>query len=265
MNHKHQHIILAAALLLLLTPTVALAWGQSGHNAVTAIAEANLTPKARETIEKYIDGKSIIHYAVWMDWFRHTPEFAHTSPWHTAAVDTNFDYDPEPKRETGDAISATEHSIAALRDYKALPPETVAFHIRILVHAIGDWHCPSHVKYHGIDTKFSMFLGARGVTYHSVWDATVVDEHKWGYLEWAHQLNRLPKDKIAKITAGTPRDWFRQTALDCRLIYDWVKPGQKLEGTGYRDFINKALPLAESQIQKAGYRLAKVLNDLFDE
>ena len=31
-----------------------------------------------------------------------------------------------------------------------------------------------------------------------------------------------------------------------------------------QDILNMALPLVESQIQKAGYRLARILNDLFD-
>ena len=54
------------SLLCLLGTTRALAWGQKGHDVVAYIAECNLTPKAKKTIEKYI-GTSIVHYASWMD------------------------------------------------------------------------------------------------------------------------------------------------------------------------------------------------------
>ncbi|WP_416992406.1 S1/P1 nuclease [Alistipes putredinis] len=41
-------------------------------------------------------------------------------------------------------------------------------------------------------------------------------------------------------------------------MYD-VQPGESIA----HDFIKKYKPLAESQIAKAGYRLAAVLNDVF--
>ena len=257
----------SAAALLLLTPGVAFAWAQGGHNAIAAIAEANLTPKAKENIEKHLEGRSIIYYAVWMDWFRHVPEYKHTHVWHTAPADAAFKYAAGASGEAGNAISAIEDSIAALRNYKSLSPETIEFHLKILVHAIGDYHCPVHVKYSTIKTNFKVVKQGKEVSYHSIWDGDVVDVRKWSYTEWANQLNRLGKAKIAEVTAGTPRDWFHQTALDSRVIYDWAKPGAKFEvkDKSWQDFVNKALPLAESQIQKAGYRLAKVLNDLFGQ
>ena len=46
---------------------------------------------------------------------------------------------------------------------------------------------------------------------------------------------------------------------ECRDIYALAPPGCELG----RDFINAASPRVERQILRAGYRLAKVLNDLF--
>lgn len=260
-----KNLLITTLILLFTAPSVAFAWGQNGHDAITAIADSNLTPKARTVIDKYLEGRSIIYYASWMDWVRHTPEYKHTNGWHGATVDNSNNYTSEVAREGGDAVSAIEASIKALQKYQSLPAETVAFHIKILVHAVGDYHCPVHVKYSDLKTSFSIFVNGKKVTHHSVWDGNAVDNRKWGYMEWAHQMNRLPPEKIAKITAGTPRDWFRETALDSRVIYDWAKPDEKFEGTKLRDFLNKATPYAESQIQKAGYRLARVLNDIFGQ
>ena len=48
-------------------------------------------------------------------------------------------------------------------------------------------------------------------------------------------------------------------AVVCEAQFEWAKPGQRLG----QDFLNEALPLIERQIRNAGYRLARVLNELF--
>ncbi|WP_368213102.1 S1/P1 nuclease [Alistipes onderdonkii] len=72
--------LLLAAMLLCYCGT-AFGWGKSGHDAIAYIAECNLTPKARKNIEKYLDGRSIVYYASWMDVYRHTPAYKVTSGW----------------------------------------------------------------------------------------------------------------------------------------------------------------------------------------
>jgi hypothetical protein len=260
-------IALLLAALLPAAPRPALAWSQPGHNAVAAIAEANLTPAARATIENYLGDRSIVYYAMWADDHRHTPEYKYTAKWHFAKVDAQFRHVPESPHR-GDAVTAVTKAAAALAGgkYKKLPAEKVALNIKLLVHIVGDMHCPGHVDYPDDKTSFfDVWLNGYKTTYHTVWDNNVPGTRKWSHTEWTQQLNRLKKDKIAAITAGTPADWFSETARDCAIIYEWAHPGEKLERNDYTDFMNKAVPLAESQIQKAGYRLARILNDIFDQ
>ncbi len=259
----------APALLLsalLAAPAPALAWSQPGHNAVAAIAEANLTPAAKAAVEDCLGGRSIIYYAMWADDHRHTPEYKYTAKWHFAKVDGHFRHVPESAHR-GDAVTAVTKAAAALAggNHKKLPAEKTALNIKLLVHIVGDMHCPAHVDYPGEKNSFfDIYINGNKTTYHSVWDNYVPGTRKWSYTEWARQLGRLRPGEIAAITAGTPADWFAETARDCRVIYDWVEPGMKLERNDCTDFMNKAVPLAESQIQKAGYRLARLLNDIFD-
>ena len=65
----------------------AFGWGKTGHDAIAYIAECNLTSRAKKNIEKYLDGRSIVYYASWMDQVRHTPAYRHTNTWHTNKVD----------------------------------------------------------------------------------------------------------------------------------------------------------------------------------
>ena len=94
----------------------AFGWGKSGHDAIAYIAECNLTPKARKNIEKYLDGRSIVYYASWMDVYRHTPAYKVTSGWHGDTVDADGKYVPNAK---GDAVQCIEEAIARLKDTAA--------------------------------------------------------------------------------------------------------------------------------------------------
>ena len=111
----------------------------------------------------------------------------------------------------------------------------------------------------GVPKSLSQIDGKK-YAYHSLWDTQIITQcHKWHYMEWQHQLDRCSKKEKQSIMAGTPRDWFSQTATDCRHIYSIAPENSELG----RDFLNENITLAEQQILKAGYRLAKVLNDLF--
>ena len=120
-----------------------------------------------------------------------------------------------------------------------------------------------HVKYPWYK-NFKFDLNGRPCEFHSFWDSGVLDlNHRWGYVEYRHQLDRLTKKQIRALAAGTPRDWLEESARDCRVIYEWTKPGQKFTKNEARDLLNTVHPFAEEQILKAGYRLAAVLNQLF--
>ena len=96
---------------------------------------------------------------------------------------------------------------------------------------------------------------------HHVWDNEIIHACRiWSVTEWAGELDRLSKRERLAIQQGTPRDWIHDCAVDCEVQFEWAKPDSCLG----QDFLNKALPLVESQLRKAGYRLAAVLNELFD-
>lgn len=252
-------------LILLSQSYLSFAWNRTGHNAVAAIAERNLTPKAKERIEKYLGNRSIVYYASWMDYYRHYPQYKATSSWHTAPVNQDLYYSDELFKEPGNAIYGMEYAMKNLKNYKQQSDSTVAVNLYYLIHITGDMHCPVHVKYADIKNKFKVLMGDKEVDYHTVWDGVVLDgNHLWSYTEWADQLDRCSAQQKAAIMKGTPRDWFHETAVDCKKIYDMVEPkGTQISAKNDRVFMNNTQELADSQILKAGYRLAKVLNDLF--
>lgn len=263
-------IIISTLILLAAFPQFASAWGRHGHDAIAAIAEANLNPKTKKIVESYLDGSSIVRYSTWMDDARRLPAYAYTNKSHVFYVDENLEplmganFDTEYKP---DALCELLNRIEMAKDYKSLDDSTVAVTIKMIVHLVGDLHCPGHIFYAGKPSSSSIkchFFEHPGVVkYHTIWDEILIDSvHKWNYLEYVHQFNRLSKKQISEVTAGGPVEWARGNAARCHFIYDLVS----FEGVQEIDKDTafwKMEPLADTQIQLAGYRLASVLNSVF--
>lgn len=243
----------------------AFGWGREGHETIAKIAERNLKPSVKKKVEAYLDNHSIVYYAKWMDEYRRTPEYEFTGRWHGVPVDADFKYKPDA--EGNDAVAAINRAVDLLKDYKNLPDSTVCVNIKYLLHLVGDMHCPAHIYYENRNMKFNVIFGdkyylkpIREINFHSIWDFAVIQSSRiWSVGDYAAELDRLSKKEKKAIMAGTPEEWLSESAERCVVQFDMAGPGDTIA----QDFVNEALPLIETQMLYAGYRLAAVLNDLF--
>ena len=251
--------------LLIILPLCVLsqglsAWSRTEHDAIAYIAECNLKPEVKKRVENFLGGYSIVYFASWMDDYRKTPSYLFTDGWHMGTVDANFQSTATVLSARGDCVPALEEAIKKLENYKALDDSTLAVNLKYVIHLTGDMHCPTHVNYANHNSFFNVKYNGVTMMYHHVWDyAMLRHAHTWSYIEYQHQLDRCSADEKQQIMQGNPREWFAQSAKDCVVIYEWAKADDEL-GV---DYMNKAHPLGESQILKAGYRLAYLLNKLF--
>lgn len=263
--------LLVIATISLLLPQMAFGWGRVGHKTIAEIAERNLTPKAKAAIERYTGGTPLHEYSLWMDEVVATPPYNKSlAGWHASICDvdcTSPKIIREHYRSSRDGVTAMEDFRVQLKNYEELSDSTVLTAIKCIVHVVADFHCPTHMRYVDLhnEGKYPVdFLGKRWL-YHSVWDTGIVEAyHKgWDHIKYADHLNTLSKGEINKITKGWAQQWFEDGSRNVRPIIYWVindgKSIQKLDN----DFVDKCGPLAESQMQKAGYRLAKALNTIF--
>ncbi len=232
------------------------AWNRTAHEAIACIAEHHITPAVKDSLEKYLDGRSIVYYATWMD-HKHD----HFPYKHTVAVTSKNKLVPLSKRADVDAMNAIEKSLDRLKNRHLHPKDTVALDIKFMVHLIADIHCPGHIVYPKTARFFPVKLMGKTKKYHHIWDAMLDNNHAWSYREWQEQLDRLPQERIDGMAAGVPAGWAQWSAERCRVIYQWAQKDDELD----RSFINKAYPLAEDMVLHASYRLAKLLNDIFGE
>ena len=195
--------------LCLLAARSGFAWGQKGHDVTAYIAECHLTPAAAKKIDKVLGGYSPVYFANWLDNASHTPEYAYTKTWHYLNVDEGRTLDDMPANPQGDILKAVTEIVAKLRA-GGLSPEEEAFNLKMLIHLLGDMHCPMHL---GRATDLGGNLRPvrffdKETNLHSVWDTSLVESaHKWSYTEWQRQIDRLTKQEAEAVAAGTPADW----------------------------------------------------------
>lgn len=247
--------------LCLLAARSGFAWGQKGHDVTAYIAECHLTPAAAKKIDKVLGGYSPVYFANWLDNASHTPEYAYTKTWHYLNVDEGRTLDGMPANPQGDILKAVTEIVAKLRA-GGLSPEEEAFNLKMLIHLLGDMHCPMHL---GRATDLGGNLRPvrffdKETNLHSVWDTSLVESaHKWSYTEWQRQIDRLTKQEAEAVAAGTPADWVAETLEICRKVYDETPEGSRIS----YDYIAAAAPVVERQLLRAGHRLARLLNEIY--
>ena len=237
------------------------AWGQTGHDATAYIAECHLTPKAAKKVYKVLGGHSPVYYANWLDNASHTPEYAYSKTWHYLNIDEGETLDTMPKNPVGDGLDAVTTLVARLKGGN-LTAEEETLALKMLIHLVGDMHCPMHTGHlsdrGGNQRPVMMFSNATNL--HSIWDSALPEAaHRWSYTECQQQLDRLNKEEVAAVQAGTPREWLLETAAICSEIYAFTPEGAKVS----YDYIAKYTPVIEQQFLRGGLRLARLLNEIY--
>ena len=78
------------------------------------------------------------------------------------------------------------------------------------------------------------------------------------------QIDRTSKSYKKEIMSGTVEDWFAETVKHADAIYTYVENlGQSTPNLSYQ-FVYDFFPVLEEQLLHGGYRLAYVLNCIFD-
>ena len=268
-------LVLACALLCC---GAAYGWGRKGHATIARIAEMHLTKTTQKKIAEIMHGEPISGYASYADDFKskllvdmgfdpiggEDPR-VNTLP-HT--FEANMDFEPfrginDNGRYVKNCIHFIEQYAEDLKDYKALDDSTAFTELVLIVHFVGDMHCPEHIRYYPEDMtigKYNVTFRKEEIRYHTLWDSVIIENrYPWSFGDLAYLFDSASKDEIAGIVQGGPYDWGRDIAECCWPVHS-VKPGDVLDN----DWYNSVLPLMQSQIRKAGYRLAKELNMIFD-
>ena len=263
---------LALCLLALAPPTYA--WGPKGHRIVAIVAEAHLTTAAKQAIQDLLDTEtdprvtSLADAAIWPDLIkRDRPE---TKPWHfvdilvSAPGAVNNKYDQARDCADGECIVPKIAEFrATLKDPSASMTARLEA-LKFISHFIGDLHQPLHCadKHdrggNDVDVKF---FGKR-MNLHSLWDTGIIEHAGLDEQSFATELlESIDAEKIPTIQAGEVVDWTNAShALAKNHAYKLPAGSLKLLGQNY---YNSNADIVDTQLTKAGLRLARILNESF--
>ena len=255
--------LLSTLLLTLLSIGYAMAWGGQGHSTIAYIAERHLTPKAKANIESYTGGRSIVNYASWMDFNRTSPPFDITRDWHvdywTEAHRTDENGNPQPPCTVDQIVRITNE----MADYRSLSDSLVNLNIRFLTHLVGDMHCPVHIDFH-ISRPMQVIVEGKPLKVHKMWDGYVISSRHLGCspMQLAEEFDIYTPEQIAAAQAGNPYTWFEETVGAAQRALAMIPEDKVLTDENYFD---EAIIIAEDRMTVAGYRLAAILNSIFDK
>ena len=235
-------------------------WGATGHRATGEIAEDYLKRKAKCKVDKILKGKSLAFVSTYADEIKSDKNYRKYSSWHYVNIDEGKRYGDDTPSEYGDLVMAIETCIAVLKD-KSSSLDDQEFHLKMLVHFVGDLHQPLHVghKHDKGGNDFQVRWFDKGTNLHRVWDSDMINHYNMSYEELANNSDQLSKNEIQAIESGSLLDWVHESQELASTVYGSAEIGEKL---GYR-YMYDYFTLLRSQLQKAGIRLARILNDIY--
>ena len=238
-------------------------WGKTGHRATAEIAEGHLSDKAKKAINDLLDGYGLAFVANYADDIKSDPAFRQYGPWHYVNIEPDAEeYVLEDASDRGDLVQAIRKCIKVLKD-KESPQEEKEFHLKMLVHFVGDLHQPFHTGHSedkgGNDIQVRWFNDGSNI--HRVWDSEMINFYQMSYTELAINTKDLSKKEIKTIQNGKLLDWVYESRAMAEDLYAGVENGEKL---GY-SYMYEHMPTVLDQLQKGGLRLAKILNDIYGD
>ena len=259
-----KHLITIIVLLFInqsISAETAPKWGPTGHRALSKIAEKKLKKKVKREIEKLLDGQSIVYVSTYSDEIKSDKKYRKFSAWHYVNFPFGQTYKESKKSKYGDLATGIEECKRIIKSDSS-SKEDKAFHLKMLIHLIGDLHQPLHVgraEDKGGNTIQVQWHG-KGTNLHHVWDEDMINKWDMSYTELANNAKVLNKTQIKQIQSGTVIDWIEETQKLAIKVYASATNGDKLSWRySYNNF-----GIVESQLQKGGLRLARVLNELFE-
>jgi hypothetical protein len=265
-------------LLFVLSAVPAAAWGPVGHETVAYIAMDNLTPAAKEKISAILDqGNELANISNWADQIRDYRK--DTAPWHFIDLPVRKDLTVKDEEKYCPNENCVVDQLQIFEGFlgdESKPTSKRLEALKFVVHFMGDLHQPLHCADDGDrggNDKMVRFKtpGRRGywakTKLHHLWDGLIEIRTEEDPRELATELEkRITDQKRTSWLTGDEKDWaFESYTIAKTQIYPGMEPGPQdyTDNPLPSDYYSKMRPIVDIQLEKAGIRLAYVLNEIF--
>jgi hypothetical protein len=240
-------------------------WGVEGHTLVARLAAARLTPKASAAVARILGpDATLASISTWADQVRNTRK--ETGAWHYIDIQiTDAHLDMKRDCPQGNCVLTKIEEFEKVLKDKTTPSEKRKEALMFLVHFVGDMHQPLHCADRhdkgGNDTKLTFF--GRPTNLHGVWDSGLLARIGPEDALYAELNKNLSPKRAKKFAKGDVKKWAEQSHRQAQLIaygkLPKAEPGAVIAlAEAYQQ---QADPIVKEQLEEAGARLAKVLNN----
>jgi hypothetical protein len=259
-NKMIKSIFLSLSALFISAHAFSSDWGQTGHRVIGFVAQQHLSEAAAAAIDDLLDGESLAFASTYGDEIRSIKSYKKYDPWHYVNMPLDKRYAEVEPSEKGDVFQAIKHCLGVLQD-TSTSREDKAFHLRLLVHFVGDIHQPLHVgraEDRGGNGIKVLWFGKKS-NIHRVWDSEMINGYQMSYTELAQNLPRHSEVEQEAIATTPLSQWVDESQDYAKQIYGDVEQDQRL-GYAYQRI---HFPTVRFRLYAAGLRLAHVLNETF--
>jgi hypothetical protein len=275
--------VLFGAALALLAPK-ARAWGDDGHRVVGELGWRYLTPTAQAAVRDALTEpgyESLAQAATWPDTFaRRFSEYDPMKPFHYVNVDAKAQrFQRERDCANGCVVTALTQFIALLESRDpGLSLSERRRAIYWIAHFMGDIHQPLHIAHPdakgGTATLLRFFEAPDKRSAHWIWDFGLIERRPpppsaVSVVASDQPAFRTLADELAAPLTPGKVSAFQRTLSPEALANEGLALSRRYAYLQSTDIVDAAYesarwPIVATQLQKAGVRLAAVLNHALD-
>ncbi len=280
-----------AVILVMAAASPAMAWGEYAHRMTARIANAELTPGARAEVRRILASgggrvgtpecrlATIEDASVWPDCARSLGDrFAYSASWHYQNISVCGDFDIGANCRDGNCVTAQIPRQLAIVADRRQSPAARARALAFLVHLVGDMHMPLHIgdRADRGGNNIRADYGAKApdrMNLHRIWDVELAER----------ALTEPPAITRLSPTPAQQQSWARGS------VSDWAREGWEISrAVAYGDlrdypnacavgtlsgnlsgnrrayidkaYVRAATPAVRLQVERAGVRIAALLN-----
>jgi hypothetical protein len=268
----------------LLISSAAYAWGPEGHAIVADIAEAHLSAAALSEVKNLLalEGhENLDEISSWAD--QTPPKTPANALWHYVDIplhEPHYQADRDCQRDACVVKKLGEYALLLADKSKDKQSRLEA--LKWLTHFTGDIHQPLHAENNadqgGNQVKLSYF--GKHTNLHSIWDGAILEQALNLRLgpnftfdhalvrQTANQLNGMIKESeleswsrpdLLNAIDNSAGAWAEESHTLALVAYDNLPAIQTVDGEA--KYQSVVWPVARTQLQKAGIRLAELLNE----
>lgn len=248
------------SLVLVLYSLPGFAWGPEGHRLVARMAQEMLTPEAAARVQATLaPAESIALLASWADEIRNNRK--ETEPWHF--IDIPIDSAGLNMQRDCPVAGCVLSKISEFRlDWRdpRLSPAARREALLFLVHFVGDMHQPLHCanNHDRGGNDVTVKVDGKAMNLHHLWDSAWLDRMSPEDQLFVSLSQSITPEQKADWARGTVEDWAAESFdLARKVVYGSLPPARRVDEM----YQHAAVPVVETQLEKAAVRLAEILNE----